>query len=188
MVEHAPYSLLAELEKVKGKGRPPIHLWHPDNVRDIDMVIQQDGTWLYMGSPITRQRLVHLFSTVLLKEGDDYFLVTPVEKCRITVEDVPFQAVLLENNGQGKKQVLTFTTDMAERVTADESHALRFEINPDTGEPAPYVMVRDGLEAKLTRSVYYQTADLVVSKLIDKMDWLGIWSGGIFFKIQPEEQ
>jgi hypothetical protein len=187
MVEHAPYSLLAELEKVKGKGRPPIHLWHPDNVKDIDMVIQQDGTWMYMGSPITRQRLVHLFSTVLLKEAGEYFLVTPVEKCRITVEDSPFQAVLLENSGQEKEQILTFTTDMAEEVTVDESHALRFEINPDSGEPAPYVMVRDGLEAKLTRSVYYQTADLVVSERIDGVDWLGIWSSGIFFKIQPDE-
>lgn len=188
MVEHAPYSLLAELEKVKGKGRPPIHLWNPDNVKDIDMVIQQDGTWMYMGSPITRQRLVHLFSTVLLKEDGEYFLVTPVEKCRIIVEDAPFQAVLLENSGQGKEQVLTFTTDMAEEVTADESHPFRFVINPDSGEPAPYIMVRDGLEAKLTRSVYYQTADLVVSEQFDDTDWLGIWSSGIFFKIQPDEQ
>ncbi len=186
MAEHAPYSLLAELEKVKGKGRPPIHLWHPDNVKDIDMVIRKDGTWMYMGSPITRQRLVHLFSTVLLKEEGEYFLVTPVEKCRITVEDVPFQAVLLENIGQGKNQKLTFTTDMAEQVTADESHALRFEINSDTGEPAPYIMVRDDLEAKLTRSVYYQTADLVVSEQIDNETWLGIWSAGTFFKIQRD--
>jgi hypothetical protein len=113
--------------------------------------------------------------------------VTPVEKCRITVEDVPFQAVLLENSGEGKEQLLTFTTDMAEQFTADESHPFRFEIDPDSGEPAPYIMVRDDLEAKLTRSVYYQTADLVVSELIDDKDWLGIWSSGIFFKIQPDE-
>lgn len=188
MDEHAPYSLLAELEKVKGKGRPPIHLWHPDNVKDIDMVIQKDGTWMYMGSSITRQRLVHLFSTVLLKEEDEYFLVTPVEKCRITVEDVPFQAVLLENRGEGREQVLIFTTNMAEQVTADASHPLRFEINPDTEEPAPYVMVRDDLEAKLTRSVYYQTADLVVSELIDNENWFGVWSAGVFFKMLQDAQ
>lgn len=188
MAEHAPYSLLAELEKVKGKGRPPIHLWHPDTVKDIDIVIEKDGTWMYMGSPITRQRLVRLFSTVLLREDDEYFLVTPVEKCRISVEDVPFQAVLLENSGQGRDQVLTFTTDMAEKVTVDKSHPFRFEVDPDTDEPAPYIMVRDNLEAKLTRSVYYQTADLVVSEPVDDEDWLGVWSAGIFFKMMRDDQ
>ena len=184
MVEHAPYSLLAELEKVKGKGLPPVHLWHPENVNDIDMVIRRDGTWMYMGTPITRRRLVHLFSTVLRKEGDEYFLVTPVEKCRITVEDAPFQAVLLENSGSAKTQRLTFTTDMAEQVVAGESHPLRFEIDEGSGEPSPYVMVRDGLEAKLVRSVYYQLAELVVDETVNGENWLGVSSEGIFFKIQ----
>ncbi len=184
MVEQAPYSLLAELEKVKDKGLPPIHLWHPENVNDIDMVIQKNGTWMYLGTPITRQRLVRLFSTVIRREGDEFFLVTPVEKCRITVEDAPFQAVLMENSGSGKKQKLTFTTDMAEQVVADESHPLRFDIDETSGEPSPYVMVRDGLEAKLVRSVYYQLAELVVDGTVDGENWLGIWSGGIFFRIQ----
>ena len=137
-----------------------------------------------MGTPSTRQRLVRLFSTVLRKEGDEHFLVTPVEKCRITVEDAPFQAVLLENSGSDKKQRLTFTTDMAEQVVADESHPIRFDIDETSGEPSPYVMVSDGLEAKLVRSVYYQLADLVVDETVDAEDWLGVWISGIFFKMQ----
>lgn len=187
MTEHAPYALLAELEKVASKGLPPVHLWHPSTVSDIDMTITKDGTWNYLGTPITRPRLVHLFSTVLRREGDDYFLVTPVEKCRITVEDVPFQAVLLDHAGEGRSQQLTFTTDMAERVHADATHPLRFEINSQTGEPSPYLLVREGLEAKLIRSVYYHLMDLVVTESVDDEDWFGIWSFGTFFKIQKDE-
>jgi len=184
MTEQAPYGLLAELETVKDKGLPPVHLWHPESVKDIDMLIQRDGSWLYMGSPITRQRLVRLFSTVLRKDGDEYFLVTPVEKNRIRVEDVPFQAVLLQSSGSGGSQRLTFTTDMAEKVVADERHPLRFEFDEETGEPSPYVMVRDGLEARLVRSVYYQLAELVEEKAISGENWLGLWSDGTFFKLQ----
>ena len=173
MVEHAPYSLLAELDKVESRGLPPVHLWHPDNVNEIDMLIQEDGTWMYMGTPITRRRLVCLFSTVLRREGDEYFLVTPVEKCRIIVEDVPFQAVLLKSSGSGTRQKLNFTTDMGDKVVADEGHPIRFVIDELSGEPSPYVMVRDGLEAKLVRSVYYQLADLVVSEKLgsENLNW-----------------
>jgi uncharacterized protein len=193
MDENAPYSLMSALEKVKGKGLPPIHLWHPDIVKDIDMVIKKDGIWMYMGTPITRPRLIHLFSTVLIKEGEEYFLITPVEKCRITVEDAPFQALLLDCDGEGEEQVLRFTTDMAEEVIAGETHPLRFEINPGTGEPSPYILVRDGLEAKLSRSVYYQLADLMISEQMDleEMDgekWFGVWSEGSFFKMLKDDE
>lgn len=184
MVEHAPYKLLAELEKVKDKGLPPVHLWHPENVSEIDMLIQADGTWMYMGTPITRQRLVRLFSTVLRREGDEYYLVTPVEKCRISVEDVPFQAVMLENSGIGQDQTLSFTTDMADKVVADEDHPIRFVIDAQSGEPSPYVRVRDGLDAKMVRSVYYQLADLVATEKLGDEDWFGVWSKRRFFKIQ----
>ncbi len=180
MPESAPYSLLAELQKVKDKGRPPIHLWDPPNVKDIDMTIEEDGTWTYLGSPITRQRLVHLFSTVLRREADDeYYLVTPVEKCRITVKDAPFMAVLLRQHGYGEDQQLTFTTNMAEEVTADVGHPIRIETDDITGEPSPYVMVRDRLEAKLVRPVYYQMADLI----IERHGVLGVWSQGAFFEL-----
>ncbi len=181
---------MAELERVKGKGLPPVHLWHPDVVTKIDMRVHADGTWYYMGSPIERRRLVRLFSTVLRREGEQYFLVTPVEKCLIEVEDAPFQAVLLEVMGQGKSQQLKFTTNMAEEVIVDADHPLRFEIDSATGEPSPYVLVRDSLEARLNRSVYYHLAELVVSDIPSfesKSKWLGVWSSAIFFPIQPNE-
>ncbi|MFP6807485.1 MAG: DUF1285 domain-containing protein [Pseudomonadales bacterium] len=183
MDHDAPYSLLAALENVKGKGLPPIHSWHPENIKDIDLVIQKNGTWMYMGTPITRRRLVHLFSTVLLKEGEEYFLVTPVEKCRIQVEDVPFQAILLTVTGRGRKQNLRFTTDMAEEVLAGDDHPLRIEVDPHSDEPSPYILIRDQLEAKLTRTVYYQLADLMTLEGVDGQEWYGVWSGGVFFKL-----
>ena len=177
MVEQVPYSLLAELENVRNKSKPPIHLWHPDYVNDIDMTIEADGSWTYMGTPITRHRLSHLFSTVLRREDDgDYYLVTPVEKCRITVRDAPFLAVLLQVTGEGREQSLQFTTNMADEVTADAEHPLRVD---ETGSPSPYIMVRNGLEAKLTRSVYYQLAERVVQE----NDQWGVWSRNVFFPL-----
>lgn len=187
MPEQAPYSLLAELEKVKDKGNPPIHLWNPDNVQDLDMVIKRDGTWHYMGSPISRNRLVRLFSTVLRREDDgEYYLVTPVEKCRIKVEDAPFQAILLDVKGEGEGQELHFTTNVADQVVADREHPLRFEIDDETGEPAPYILVREGLEAMLVRNVYYQLVEYCTSREIDGTSWLGVWSCGEFFPMMKE--
>lgn len=187
MTEQAPYSLLAELEKVKDKGNPPIHLWNPDNVTDIDMVIKSDGTWYYEGSPINRRRLVRLFSTVMRKEEDGhYYLVTPVEKCRIKVEDVPFQAVLLDVKGEGKNQELHFTTNVADEVVAGDDHPLRFHIDEETHEPSPYVMVRDGLEALLARNVYYQLVDHCTVEEQNGDRWVGVWSRETFFPIMKE--
>jgi len=184
-----PYSLLAELAQVKHLEHPPIHLWNPDNVKDIDIVVRRDGTWLHEGTPITRQRLVRLFSTVLRREDDDeYYLVTPVEKCRIEVEDAPFQAVLLEVTGEGEKQVLRFTTNVADEVVAGEKHPLRLVIDPKSGEPSPYLLVRDRLEALISRNVYYQLADLMVPALVDGERWLGVWSEGRFFKFMQADR
>jgi hypothetical protein len=180
MADTTPYSLLADLEQVRHKGKPPIHLWNPENVSDIDMTIEADGSWMYLGTPITRQRLSHLFSTVLRREADgEFYLVTPVEKCRIRVVDAPFVAILLAEAGTGAAQTLSFTTNMADEVTADSEHPIRVAHNPDTGEPAPYIMIRDGLEAKITRNVYYQLANLVV----EQDDVLGVWSAGTFFPL-----
>lgn len=184
----APYSLLAQLETVKDKAHPPIHLWHPDVVKELDMVIARDGTWFYNGTPIERQRLVRLFSTVLRRDPDgEYYLVTPVEKCRIRVEDAPFQAILLEVTGEGRGQVLKFTTNVADEVVADAAHPLHVAINMRTGEPSPYVLVREGLEALVCRNVYYQLAELLVSERVDGEDWLGVWSSGSFFRFIPVE-
>jgi hypothetical protein len=178
-----PYSLLAALEKVKDKGKPPIHLWNPENVKDIDMEIKADGTWYYMGTPIERPRLVHLFSSVMKLEDGDYFLVTPVEKCRIKVADVPFQIVLLNNQGEAEAQVLELTTNMSESFEVGPEHDLRVEIDKATDEPALYVFVRDGLEARINRNVYYQLADLLGEYLVSGTPWHGLWSQGVFFPV-----
>lgn len=185
----SPYSLLAQLESVKDKPRPPIHLWNPGNVKDIDMEIRRDGTWYYQGTPIERVRLARLFSTVLRREDDgEYYLVTPVEKCRIRVEDVPFFAVLMEASGEGRSQQLQFTTSVGDDVCAGEAHPIRISVDDATGEPSPYVMVRDGLEALMSRSVYYQLADLLVEEVVDDSLAMGVWSDGAFFSLATDWQ
>ncbi|MDH0748095.1 DUF1285 domain-containing protein [Pseudomonas sp. GD03842] len=177
--------LLAQVPKT-GKGLPPVHLWHPPFCGDIDMRIARDGTWFYLGSPIGRKPMVRLFSTVLRREGDDYFLVTPVEKVGITVDDAPFVAVLLEVAGEGESRVLRFTTNVDDVVEASAERPLRVRIDPQTQEPAPYVLVRADLEALIHRNVFYQLVDLAVMREIDGQRWLGVWSHGEFFKIGLE--
>ena len=175
----APYSLMDALSGVREKGKPPIHLWHPENVKDIDMVIKSNGDWFHEGGKIERSRLVHLFASVLRREQEEYFLVTPVEKCKIQVEDVPFQGVLLVVSGTGKSQTLTFTTNVADEVVASDDNKLRFE--GLASEPRTYLHVRDGLEAILNRNVYYQLMDLLVEEMVSGKPWLGLWSDGAFF-------
>ena len=147
------------------------------------MEIRRDGTWYYNGTPIERERLVWLFSTVLRREDDgQYYLVTPVEKCRIRVEDAPFQAILLGITGAGKSRVLTFTTNVAEQVVAGPEHPIRVEVDAGSGEPSPYIRVRDGLDALISRPVYYQLAELLQAEEVDGEEWLGVWSQGSFFR------
>lgn len=182
--EPIPYSLLQGLESVKGRDLPPLHLWDPPLSGDIDIRIDRNGSWVHQGTVITRQRLVRLFSTILRRESDGcYYLVTPVEKWRVQVEDVPFYCILMHNSGQEEHQVLTFTTSVADEVVADSAHPLRIEIDAETEQPSPYILVRDGLEALMARSVYYQLIDLAVEREIAGETWLGIWSSGTFFMI-----
>jgi|TARA_B100001964_G_C14137481_1_gene555820 hypothetical protein len=179
-----PYSLLGELESIQDMDLPPVHLWDPPLSGDIDIRISRSGTWFHEGTAITRQRLVRLFSSILRRESDGcYYLVTPVEKWRLQVDDVPFHCVLVDNEGSGEEQVLTFTTNVADKVVLDAEHPLRFEIDADTQQPSPYLLVRDRLEALLARSVYYQVMELAVAREVDAETWLGIWSSGLFFKI-----
>ena len=132
---------------------------------DLNIRINHEGTWYYRGSPIGRKELVRLFSSVLQRDDENcYWLVTPVEKGRIIVEDVPFMAVELSAKGHGKEQSLEFRTNIDEFVQANSTHPLRFVENIETGEPSPYILVRGNLEAKLTRSVYYQLVDLAVEE------------------------
>ena len=169
----------------KARGLPPVHLWNPPFCGDLDMRIKRDGTWHYLGSPIGRQRLVQLFSTVLRKDEDDYFLITPVEKIGITVDDVPFLAVAMSVEGEGQSQVLSFETSVGDSVTVDAEHPMRFEVDKATGEPAPYVLVRARLEALINRAVFYDLVELGVEEEIDGARWFGVWSSGDFYKFMP---
>ncbi|WP_313476590.1 DUF1285 domain-containing protein [Stutzerimonas kunmingensis] len=180
--------LLAQLPAGgKKKGSPPVHLWNPPFCGDLDMRIARDGTWHYQGSPIGRPAMVRLFSTVIRRDGDDYFLVTPVEKVGIQVEDAPFVAVRLEVSGEGETQSLRFITNVEDEVEAGEEHPLRVVTDPQTQEPAPYVHVRANLEALIHRNVFYELVELAVPGKVDGKDYLGVWSGGTFFPIGAAE-
>jgi hypothetical protein len=170
-------------------GLPPVHLWNPPFCGDIDMVIRRDGTWLHEGSPITRPALVRLFSRILKREGDRYFLVTPVEKVGIQVEDTPFVAQDFDvtHAGDPARQVVTFTTNVGDTVAAGPDAAIRVEIDAEAGDaPAPHVHVRAGLDARIDRKSFYRLIDLAQTHTVAGTRWLGIWSGGVFFRIVPE--
>ena len=168
-----------------GKGPAPGHLWNPPFCGDIDMRIARDGTWYYQGTPITRPAMVKLFSNVLLREGDDYFLVTPVEKVGIRVDDAPFVVVTMEVEGQGGEQVLRMTTLTGEVFEIGAQHPLRVDIDSATQEPTPYVGVRGNLEALVHRNVFYQLVDLADTHECTGHAWLGVWSAGEFFALGP---
>ncbi|SFJ36677.1 hypothetical protein SAMN04487991_1937 [Celeribacter neptunius] len=173
--------IASAIKAAKTRGLPPVDKWDPPFCGDLDMQIKRDGTWFYMGTPIGRAPLVRLFSTVLKREGDKYFLVTPVEKVGITVEDAPFLAVDYTCEGTGGAQSLTFQTSVGDTVTADADHPIRVEMRD--GEPAPYVEVRAGLEALIDRKSFYRLVDQGVTEEIDGEPLFGVWSSGTFFPI-----
>ena len=170
-----------EMERVAASPRPA----PPDPVcGDFDIRIGRDGTWYYHGSPIGRKPLVRLFASVLRREADgSFWLVTPVERGRIVVEDAPFTAVALEVAGSGRGQALTFRTNIDDEVTADAAHPLRVETNPGTAEPSPYILVRPGLEARLLRPVFYELVALGESRREGGEEAYGVWSKGQFFPL-----
>ena len=157
-------------------GRPP-QLF----CGDIDIRIAGDGTWFHEGCPIGRLPLVKLFASVLRREDGDYWLVTPVEKARIVVDDVPFIAVEMESEGDGEAQRLRFRTNLDEWVSADAAHPLAFRSLPGSDEKAPYLTVRGGLEARVARAAYYPLVELCVEREIEGRPMLGVWSDGVFF-------
>jgi len=155
----------------------------PVELRGLDMRIARDGTWHYRGSPINRMPLVKLFASVLRREDDgSYWLVTPAERGRVDVEDVPFIAVEVDREGEGNAQNLIFRTNLDEIVTAGPEHPLRVETAAD-GTPAPYILVRPGLEARLARPVFYEVVDLGEEVADNEETRLGVWSGGTFFDL-----
>ncbi len=151
---------------------------------DFDIRIARDGTWFHQGSPIGRKPLVKLFSTVLRREEDgEYWLVTPVERGRVIVDDAPFVAVEFSATGSGKSQSLKLRTNVDTWVELDSDHPLRIAVDSETGEPRPYILVRDGLEALILRSVYYGLAELAAEEKTEEGSRFGLWSGGNFFPL-----
>ena len=172
----------------KGRGLPPVHLWNPPFCGDLDMRIARDGTWFYLGTPIGRFELVKLFSSILRKDDDKYFLVTPVEKVGITVEDAPFVAVDFNVIGDGVDQKLHFETHVGDFSEASAANPIRVVRDPVTGEPAPYVHIRAGLEALIDRKSFYRLIDLGTHKDIEDQSWFGVVSSGEFFPVIPSKE
>ena len=174
-----PLKGLKEAEKAAGaKGLPPVHLWNPAFCGDIDMRISQDGTWFYINSPIGRKPLVRLFSTILRHDEDGkFYLITPVEKVGIRVDDAPFVAVAMEVSGEGRGQVLRFRTNCEDEMTVDADHPLRFAKEEGTDGLKPYVLVRGRLEALVNRAIFYD----LVERGVAEGEWFGVWSSGVFW-------
>jgi hypothetical protein len=176
----------------KSPATPPRRV--PIELRNLDMRIARDGTWLYRGSPINRLSLVKLFASVLRRDPDgSYWLVTPAERGRVTVEDVPFVAVALETPEDGmhagdRRRPLIFRTNLDEIVAAGPEHPLRVDTAAD-GTPAPYILVRPGIEARLARPVFYELVDLAQDEEIAGERKFGVWSCGMFFELgDPGEE
>ncbi|WP_306047720.1 DUF1285 domain-containing protein [Nioella sp. MMSF_3534] len=185
IVKATPDSLIAAAKAAQKDGKhPPVHLWNPDFCGDLDMEIRRDGTWFYLGTPIGRFPLVKLFASILKLEDGKYFLVTPVEKVGIRVVDAPFVAVDMDAAGDGRDQVMTFTTNVEDVVVADADHPIRVE-RDETGEPSPYIHIRAGLEALIDRKTFYRMIELGESHEVEGVDMFGVWSSGQFFPIIP---
>jgi len=172
----------------KRKGPAPVHLWNPPFCGDLDMRIARDGTWWYLGTPMGRKELVRLFSSILRRDGDDYFLVTPVEKVGITVDDAPFVAVDFEISGAGRDRILTFETNVGDFAAAGPDHPIRVTRDPETGEPSPYVLVRANLEALIDRKSFYRLVEVGDHEAYEGENWFGVRSGGVFFPIIPSAE
>ena len=181
-------SLASAARKAVSKGPAPVHLWDPEFCGDLDMRIARDGTWFYLGTPIGRKPLVKLFSSIIRRDGDDYFLVTPVEKVGITVDDVPFVAVDFDVSGEGDAQTIEFLTNVDERITAGPDNPIRLAHDAQTGEPSPYLLVRHNLEALIDRKSFYRLVEIGNIEPFSGENWFGIRSNAHFFPLIKEDQ
>lgn len=179
-----PADLLRTMVRPREPGQSQSGAPALESCGDFDLRIGADGTWFYRNSPIGRLPLVKLFASVLRREQDGgYWLVTPVERGLIVVDDAPFTAVEVDADGSGDTQRLKFRTNLDDLVTADADHPIRVDTDPVTGEPRPYVHVRDGLEARILRPVYYQLVELGEFRQTGGRETFGVWSGGQFFTL-----
>lgn len=166
---------------VKAKGLPPVHLWNPPFCGDIDMRIAADGQWYYMNSPIGRKPLMKLFASILrFDEDGKFYLITPVEKCGIRVDDAPFLAIIMRVEGRGFDQIIHLETNVDDEVAVGPEHPMRVADEVGTGGLKPYVLVRSNLEALVSRALFYDLVALGVTE----GEWFGVWSSGIFYPMQ----
>jgi len=185
----SPPQGLESLIAAVGEARklPPVHLWNPPFCGDLDMRIAADGTWFYLGTPIGRPVLVRLFASVLKREGDSYFLVTPVEKVGIKVDDAPFHAVEMAVDGEGADRTLSFRTNVDDLVRCDAEHPLRFELEPHSGGLKPYLHVRRDLWARVTRTLFFDLVEMGETRNLNGQELFGIASAGEFFAMAPAD-
>jgi len=175
--------IAAAKAQAPARGLPPVHLWHPTHCGEIDIVIKKSGLWFHEGSPIGREALVRLFSTVLRKDPDGFVLVTPAEKLSITVEDAPFVAIRVDRRGAD----LVFQTNVGDEVTVGRENPIRVEMDAATAEPRPYLHVRRGLEALIARPVYYELVEMAEPHDTPEGSTLGVTSQGAWFAVGPPE-
>ena len=176
-----PFSLVS---RIKQRGPAPVHLWNPPFCGDMDMLIAKDGSWIHEGRPIRRQAMVNLFASILRLDDDQhYYLVTPVEKVRIKVEDCPFIVNQMDVNGSGREQVITITTNTWDIFVVDRKHAVSAKTDLEREAPHPTVHVRNGLKALINRSVFYRLVDLCVENGDHKGSLFGVWSYREFFEL-----
>jgi|SRR5579884_412142 len=181
-------AITGALARSGAAGLPPVEQWNPPFCGNLDMRIAADGTWFYLNTPIGRPALVKLFASVLKREGDGYFLVTPVEKCGIQVDDVPFLAVEFDIEQGAGGRVLHFRTNVDDWVACGPEHPLRFEPESGTGGLKPYVHVRRGLWARVTRALFFDLVELGEEREVDGIAMFGVASLGSFFPMAPAEQ
>ena len=184
IVKISAESLAQSARAASTRGLPPVHDWNPPDCGDLDIRIARDGTWFYLGTPIGRPELVRLFSTILRKDGGRYVLVTPVEKVGITVDDAPFVAVDFEREGNA----LRFVTNLGDEALAGPDHPIRVDRDPETGEPSPYILVRDRLEALIDRKSFYRLVEIGEHAEHEGEPWFGLRSNGVFFPIIPSKE
>jgi len=162
------------------RGHPPVHKWQPDLCGDMDLVIRRDGRWIHEGTEIRRLPLVKLFASILKREGDDYFLITPMEKMRIHVEDAPFVATQVARGEEGGRERLLFTTNTGDIVPLDSGRGWQLKLFGQPPQPVPYIEVRDGLQARISREVFYQLVGWAE-------EWAGQGGGQLWLKSDGEQ-
>jgi uncharacterized protein len=167
---------------IKGSGPAPVAEWDPPFCGDIDMLIKRDGSWYHEGKPIRRPAMVRLFASILKKENDEFFLVTPAEKVRIQVEDCPFVITAVDATGEGAEQMLRFTTNTGEQVLAGAEHRI-YVGTADNDEPHPLLQVRSGLDGLISRALFYRLVELADAREHSEETLLGVWSDGEFFAL-----